>query len=348
LNRTFEKNEFWLKFSLIKFSSFSTESVDSRRSAYFFHGISLKVFFRPIARQLQVSEATVINQQGIINRHINPYIGRRKLGKLNPLDVENLYTHLSGYLSRKSIEGVHAVLDKAYADALKKEIVIRNPMKLVERQKVRKQDIIVPDPDAVTQAITIAAPIVGMGMSIIAATGLRRGELLALRWNEINLERKQIRVHRNLQYIKKQIVILPVKSDAGRRTVAMPDSLVDTLRQYRQWQREYLLQQGIRTDLVIHNRQGEPYKPTTYSAAVKDAGNKAGLVNLGPHQLRHLHATHLMEQGIHPRVVQERLGHANITTTLTVYSHVLDHMQDKAAEAADALVSCPSFCPSKG
>jgi integrase len=186
-----------------------------------------------------------------------------------------------------------------------------------------------------------------MGMAIIAATGLRRGELLALRWQEIDLERKTIRVSRNLQYLKKQIVIKPPKTASGRRTVILPDALVSSLRDYRRWQREYHLKHGIRTDLVIHNRQGEPFKPTTYSAAVKGAGDKAGLVNLGPHTLRHLHATHLLEEGIHPRVVQERLGHANIMTTLTIYSHVLEHMQDKAAAAADGLV-CPSFCPSNG
>ena len=195
------------------------------------------------------------------------------------------------------------------------------------------------------EAISHAPPIVAMGMAIIAATGLRRGELLALRWSEIDLDRKSIRVCRNLQYLHKQIVIKPPKTKAGNRHVIMPDSLVDNLREYRRWQREYHVKHGIRTDLVIHNRKGESFKPTTYSAAVKDAGDKAGLVNLGPHSLRHLHATHLLEQGIHPRVVQERLGHSNIMTTLTVYSHVLDHMQDKAAAAADGLV-CPSVCPS--
>jgi integrase len=184
-----------------------------------------------------------------------------------------------------------------------------------------------------------------MGMVIIAASGIRRGELLALRWSEIDLDNGLIRINRNLQYIKKQIVINPPKTKASKRTVAIPESLVDALRRYRKWQREEHLKKGIRTNQVIHNQKGEPYKPTTYSHAVKTAGDKAGLVNLGPHSLRHLHATYLMGQGIHPKVVQERLGHSNIITTLQVYSHVLDTMQTEAAEKAGGVVSIPTFYP---
>lgn len=99
-----------------------------------------------------------------------------------------------------------------------------------------------------------------MGMSIIKATGLSRGDLLALQWQEIDLNEGQIKVNRNLQYINKQIVILLSKTKAGWRTVALPITLTASLKQNRQWQRMEHIKKGLRTDQVIHNRNGEATK----------------------------------------------------------------------------------------
>jgi integrase len=144
-------------------------------------------------------------------------------------------------------------------------------------------------------------------------------------------------IHRNLQRVNGQLVVGKPKSQNGSRKVTLPASLVEALKQYRQWQRKDRLRRGVRPaeDLVIHNRHGQPFKPTTFSAAVKLAGKRAGFL-LGPHTLRHYHATLLLGSGINARALQERLGHANVNTTLMVYSHVLKSMEDEAARAAES------------
>ncbi|MDX2458106.1 MAG: tyrosine-type recombinase/integrase [Gammaproteobacteria bacterium] len=141
------------------------------------------------------------------------------------------------------------------------------------------------------------------------------------------------------------IIINPPRIKAGRRTVVLPDNVVASLRGYRKRQKKEHMKKGIRTSHVIHNQKGEFYRPAAYSAAVKLAGNKAGIVSLGPHSLRHLHVTYLMEQGIHTKVGQERLGHSSMVTTLQVYSQVLDTMQDEAAEKAGVLCLSLLFYP---
>jgi integrase len=291
-------------------------------------------------RRHLVSAATVETQARIIRLHIEPHIGHRRLDKLTTLDLELLYTDLRVTLAEKTIAGVHALLHKALVKAVAWKLIRTNPADAVELKRGEQRRLELPTMEQVNAAIKHASPVIGLGIMLIAGSGIRRGELLALRWEDADLAAGVIDVHRNLQRVGGQLIVGKPKSKQGSRKVTLPVSLVAALTQYRQWQRKERLRCGVRPveDLVIHNRRGQPFKPTTFSAAVKLAGKHAG-IQLGPHTLRHYHATLLLGSGINARALQERLGHANVNTTLMVYSHVLKSMEDEAARAAESAVS---------
>jgi integrase len=282
----------------------------------------------------------VETQARIIRLHVEPRIGHRRLDKLTTLDLELLYTDLRATLSGKSIAGVHALLHKALSKAVTWNLIRTNPADAVELKRGEQRRLELPTSEQINAAVKHANAVIGLSIMLIAGSGIRRGDLLAMRWEDVDLDHGYIDVHRNLQRVNGQLVIVKPKSKSGSRKVTLPVSLVSALKQYRQWQRKERLRSGVRPveDLVVHDRHGQPFKPTTFSAAVKLAGKHAGFL-LGPHTLRHYHATLLLGSGINARALQERLGHANVNTTLMVYSHVLKSMEDEAARAAESAVS---------
>lgn len=290
-------------------------------------------------RKSQVSESTLETQQRIIRLHIDPNIGHRKLTSLTTLDIELLYSDLGLCLSDKTIGSIHALINKALKKAVVWKLIRINPAAAVELKRAEQPDLVLPTQEQINAAIKCANPVIGLSIMLLAGSGIRRGELLGLRWEDVHLEDGYIDIKRNLQYVNKRLMVNPPKTKKSRRKVTLPAPLTGALKRYRQWQLKERLRRGVRSaeDLLIHNRHGQPFKPTTFSAAVKDAGQRAGIL-LGPHLLRHYHATLLLGEKINIRVLQERLGHADVNTTLNVYSHVLKAMEDEAAEASEKAV----------
>jgi integrase len=213
-------------------------------------------------------------------------------------------------------------------------------MRLVDFKRSKPKQVTTPDPETVEKAIRSAKPIIRMAITIMVTTGLRRGELLALRWQDIDLDNKLLRVTRSLGLVDYQPTIGPPKTERSCRRVTLPDSLVAALREYRKWQLAEYMVKGYRPkeDIVIHTRKGEYYKPTTFSTTIAYLGRKIG-ADLNPHVFRHYHATHMLMAKISAKTIQERLGHTDIHTTLSTYAHVLKEMEEEAAKAADTLLS---------
>jgi integrase len=170
---------------------------------------------------------------------------------------------------------------------------------------------------------------------IALATGLRRGEILALRWGSVDLERRTLQVTGSLEQTKAGIRFKPPKT--GRtRAVTLPVYAAEELRRLRLLQAQELLKVGIRHSdqtLVCCRADGEPLMPDslTHEFARLDFKPRVRF-----HDLRHSHATQLLASGVHPKVALERLGHSTITTTLDLYSHVSETMQVDAADRLDA------------
>ncbi len=172
---------------------------------------------------------------------------------------------------------------------------------------------------------------------------MRLGELLALRWEDVDLSAGTIHVRRTLYRLTGRWAVGEPKSAAGRRKVVVPGAVLGILREHRRARREARLKAGPDWsgefgDLVFATATGRPIHPRNITRALKAILKRAGLPEIRFHDLRHSHATLLLVGGENPRVVQERLGHSQISVTLQTYSHVLPELQRQAAEKLDRLL----------
>jgi integrase len=174
-------------------------------------------------------------------------------------------------------------------------------------------------------------------------TGVRRSELLALRWTDVDLFLCQISVTQTLHHLQDgNLVFRPTKTAKGRRMIALSPSLALVLKEHREKQRLERIMVGRpfkEDDFVFCTPEGRPLLPDTISNVWRKMVKRAGLKHFRLHDARHTHASLLLKQGVHPKVVQERLGHATISTTLDLYSHVAPGLQAAAAARFDEVLS---------
>ena len=171
--------------------------------------------------------------------------------------------------------------------------------------------------------------------AVALACGLRRGEALALRWSDVDLEAGTLRVARTLSRVQSGNIFTEPKSPRSRRTVPLPTSCIAELRAHRVRQAEERLQlcgAWQDHDLVFPSSWGTPMDPRNALRAFTAVAKRAGLDGIGLHTLRHTCASLLLAQGVHPRVVMETLGHSGIAITMDVYSHVMPQQQREAAD----------------
>ena len=178
-------------------------------------------------------------------------------------------------------------------------------------------------------------------------TGMRRAELLALRWSDIDLDLCQLYVNRSIQYVrgddkKNRIVFREPKTSKSRRMIALSPSTVIALREHKAKETELRISLGYLpptdNDLVFSHYDGTPFFPNTITHAWIKLVRRCGLYGVRFHDARHTHASLLLKQGVHPKIVQERLGHGSIQITLDTYSHVAPGLQQAAAQKFDDIV----------
>jgi integrase len=287
----------------------------------------------------------------IVNGFLTPALGALLLSKLTPANIQTAYSGWAaggrrdgkeGGLSPRTRRHIHRILKSALARAVEQQLLARNPADAFKKRlpKVERKEM-----TALT-AEQSAALLAAIGHTrmywpalIALAAGMRRGEILALRWKNVDLNRGVLRVVESLEQTKAGLRFKSTKTDKAR-TVTLPAYAIDELRRLRREQAEALLAIGIRQGgdtLACCREDGEPLQPRSLThefarlvARVKD------LPRVRFHDLRHSHATQLLLAGVHPKVAQERLGHSTITTTLDLYSHVTENMQEDAAAKLDA------------
>jgi integrase len=270
----------------------------------------------------------------IINNHIRPELGNFKLIALRPDQVQALYSQkLNKGLSEHTVRYIHAVLHKALNQALRWGLVTRNVTDLVEKPRPRRKTITTWSADEANQFLNAVSDHRWYPIYVIAIyTGMRQGEILGLQRDDIDLRRGLINVRHQLSSIPGQgLVITEPKSDKDRRPITIPPSALNIIRSHLEISKEG-------SGLVFTTSTGRPISPRNILRHFKKVIEQTGLPEIRFHDLRHTHATLLLAEGVHPKIVQERLGHSQISLTLDTYSHVIPSLQIEVADRIEAIL----------
>ncbi|MDP9225825.1 MAG: site-specific integrase [Actinomycetota bacterium] len=279
---------------------------------------------------------------GSIRLYAAPVIGEIPLADLTSLRLQGLYASvLASGRSGGTVVNLHLVLTQALSQAVRWGLIGANPAAGAQPPRPHRPEQVVID-EALAERIllSIAGTRLECPAAIALATGMRRGEILGLRWADISADLDLAQVRRTLHASTRGLDWVPPKTPRSRRAVALPAFLQPYLERQRAGQaarRTRLGERWVSSDAVVDSGDGRPLHPATLSSAWCRFCRAKGLPAVRFHDLRHGHATLLLLGGVHPKVVSERLGHASVGITLDLYSHVLPTMQAEAARAFDRL-----------
>ncbi len=293
----------------------------------------------------QITPRTHERYTEIVRKNIVPALGAIRLTALRPAQIAGAYGKAltsgrrdgKGGLSPNSVLYQHRIIKHALSDAVRWGTLVKNPADAVDPPKLERTAMSTYDM-AETATLLDATRDTRLYVPVLLGVlcGLRRGEIVALRWRNVDLDGKQISVVEAAEQTVKEVRYKPPKSGRSR-TVAISGFVADELRAHRDRQAEELQHLGAQQrDAFVYTREdGEPIQPRTLTHYWQILVAKAGLPRVRFHDLRHAHATHMLASGVHPKVASERLGHSKVGITLDLYSHVLPGMQEDAAARLD-------------
>ncbi len=285
-----------------------------------------------------IRESTYICYSSVIRNHVNPHIGGVRLAKLRPTHVQGLHAALlRNSVSPRMRQLVHAVLSRALKQAVRMGTIPVNPCNAVDRPRVPRREMTALDANQVRKLFDAARgdPLEALYVTAVG-TGARLGELLGLKWADIDFDAKTISIQRTLLDLNGRIEVGEPKTARSRRRIDLPDFVVTALESHRLRSPA----QPHPMAWVFSDANGGPLrKCNLMRRSFHPLLEKAGLPRIRFHDLRHTAASLLFAEGVHPKVVQERLGHATIAITLDTYSHVIPTMQKEAATQLDALLA---------
>jgi len=280
----------------------------------------------------------------LMRLHVIPVIGGTRLNKLAPLDVQRLYVdRLRAGLSPTTVHQIHNVLHRALRQGMRWGLVTRNVTEAVDAP----QPV---NPECKTWDARQTAAVLAAGDATDLAAlwrlallcGMRRGELLGLSWDDLDLDRGTLAVRRTLSRGKGGTWEMgQPKTASGRRSIALPASCAGALRKHRAAQNATRLRLGELWEdhrFVFMNETGGPLHVNSLVGHFRKLIDAAGVPIIRFHDLRHTSATLLLAAGEHPKIVAERLGHSDVSITLNRYSHVTPDMQRAAADRLDAAI----------
>ena len=298
---------------------------------------------KPLVDAGKMAHSSYVRYAGLVRNHITPSLGHRKLKNLSRAEIRKLYNNKGNRLSPRSVDYLHVTLQKALSQAVRDELIPRT-VATGERPRSsrQRQEIKALSPTQVRALLSGASGERNEALYEVAVhTGLRQGELLGLKWADIDLVTSRLSVRRALKVTNHGLNFGPPKNNASRRSVPLSKTAAAALRAHRTRQNEERLRLGELWqdhDLVFPNRVGKPmdhgnlydreYKPLLRSAGLGDEGFTF-------HSLRHTFATELFNQRKRPKIIQSLLGHSSITQTMDTYSHLLDDVDDDEVGGLD-------------
>jgi integrase len=300
---------------------------------------------------LEVSPKASERYGEIVRNFLIPALGNLQLAKLAPVHIQDAYNGLAtggrrdgreGGLSPQTRRHIHRILSAALGRAVEQQLLARNPADAFKKRlpKVERREMAVLTAEQSHRLLDgIRHTRVYWPVLLALATGMRRGEILALRWQNVDLERGTVRVIESLEQTKAGLRAKPPKSEKAR-AITLPAFAIDELRRLKRHQAEELLMLGVRqasSNRLCARADGAPMQPRSLTHEfTRLIGRVRDIPRVRFHDLRHSHATQLLLAGVHPKVAQERLGHSTISVTLDLYSHVTETMQEDAAARIDA------------
>jgi integrase len=294
----------------------------------------------------RVAHRTYDGYEQRIRDHINPGIGRIKLAKLSPANVQAFYNaKLNSGLAPGTVRAIYAVLSGALDQAVKWNLLPRNPASSVGPPRLPQEEMTVLDADQARRFLEAARGDRWECFYVLALScGIRRGELVGLKWSDIDLNASTLRINRQLQRMRDGGgLYFTQPKNVSRRTIRLPETAINALRSHRKRQAEDKLKAGPNwqeNGLVFSTIKGTPVDAQNVTArSFKNILKCAGLPDLPFHDLRHSAATILLVKGTHPTYVQKLLGHQSIRLTLDLYSHWMPPMGEQAAMAMEEALS---------
>ena len=293
-------------------------------------------------RKNDLSPNTYADYENILVKHVIPIMGELYVNKIKSIQLQEYYALKLETLSACTVNKHHRVLKKLFKTAMQMGIIAANPTELVDPPKVPKSQV--------GQAMSIEdvrklldfVKNTNMELPIMLAAlcGLRRGEVCALRWCDIDLKKNTLRVERSLCRVNGEIVIKLPKSDTSIREIQMPSIVNKTIKKHYKTMLENKIKYGDNyssEDFLISNELGEFMDPDYLSHSFSLTLEKAGLEHIRYHDLRHTNATIMLTQGVPLKVASERLGHSTINITADLYSHVTRDLDKEASERIDGI-----------
>ena len=285
-------------------------------------------------------QRTFERYRDIARKHIKPHIGHVQLTRLTPSDIKALETTWADQgMSANGVEYAHRILSAALKAAVKMELLYRNPAQVVDPPRVVKPGVQPPTMatvNIVLEASETRGDALYAALRLIAYSGIRRGECLGLHWQHVDFVRQEITIVSSLvRSAEKGLILEPPKSKASRRVIDLDDGTMEALRQHKVRQVEHrlvLAQTYHDSDLVFPNEFGKVLNPMAFTRALNRAGRRVGAQPIKLHDLRHFHASVLLQNGQNPVLVSKRLGHSTVSMTLDIYGHLLPGWQREAAE----------------
>jgi integrase len=298
----------------------------------------------------QVSAKTLERYRELSAHHIRPHLGSARIQRLKAVNFAELYGKLQkpkpegAGLAPRTVGHVHRLLHRVFTHAVKWGILGTNPTASADPPRVERTEIGILAPDHIKAVLNALR---GRPLYIVAlialATGMRRGEIAALRWSDVDFDGGKLRVERSLEQTNSGLTFKAPKTRASRRIVVIPPSVIVELREHWRQQQQQRLALGLGKasldDLAVARPDGSPWPPDSLTADWARTMRMLKLPKVTLHALRHTHVSQLIAAGLDVVTVSRRIGHSNPTVTLGVYAHLFGNTDERASDAVEAALA---------
>lgn len=293
------------------------------------------------------SDSTLRSYRYQLDNYIIPSFGTIPIQNLSTMQIQKWVNDLSKKspvshkpMKARTVKNIFLNLSAAMEQAAKLDMIRKNPCKNVLLPKKSTHLVEVYDEKEIETLIScLKGTDLEVPIMLALSLGLRRGELIALRWENVDLDNGVVHITENrVEGLKGEVITKSPKSQAGIRDIPLSPSLITMLKKHKIKYFEKQLKYGVgknKNDYVVCQKNGQPYKPFSFTKKFRTFLDKNNLRHIRLHDLRHTNASVMLSQGISPKVAQQRLGHSDFSTTMNIYSHVMKSMETEAAQKLD-------------